>query len=162
MSLLYAYITIILVQHIFETRIFVITIQKSSSELPILSASLVQYIQNPTAHVPSYSPRNSSLRDIPAVLIYRFYQLVYAYISRLLTEPLFKTVGFVINSQEVTSKPPVSSCIFIYLLQTLSLHFRLREVIPVISDYAHIPKFPVCTLLLRCAERFCYSFTIST
>ena len=54
--------------------------------------------------------------------------LEYVYTSQLLAESLFETFIFVITIQKRLSKLPIFSLIFVYLLQTLSLPIRLKDI----------------------------------
>ena len=71
-SLLYVQLLYSSAQPIFETLVFVITIQKHSSKPPVSALSLVQHQQIQPKQGHSIPPRNSSLRDIPTLLIQRF------------------------------------------------------------------------------------------
>lgn len=70
-SLLYTYTALILDGPIFETLIFVITIQKQSSYSPVSSTFLMQLQQIQPNHVHPHPSRKSSLRDAPTSLIPR-------------------------------------------------------------------------------------------
>ena len=71
-SLLYVQLLYSSAQPIFETLVFVITIQKHSSKPPVFALSLVHHQQIQPKQGHSIPPRNSSLRDIPTLLIQRF------------------------------------------------------------------------------------------
>lgn len=127
-SLLYTYTALILAQPIFETLVFVITIQKISSDSPVsihLLCTFNKSNQNGGLPIPlgiclleasiHFSSNGST-------------HLVYAYTSHPLAQPLFETFIFVITKQKSASKSPVHPLIFVYLLQINSLTFRLKDV----------------------------------
>ena len=83
-SLLYVQLLYSSAQPIFETLVFVITIQKHSSKPPVFALSLAQHQQIQPKEGHSIPPRNSSLRDIPAILIQRLNpSRIHLYISSI-------------------------------------------------------------------------------
>ena len=127
-SLLYVQLLYSSAQPIFETLVFVITIQKHSSKPPVFALSLAQHQQIQPKEGHSIPPRNSSLRDIPAILIQRLNPSVYTYTSHPSAQPLFEAFIFVITIQKSASLSLVSTLIFVYLLQINSLTFCLKDV----------------------------------
>ena len=71
-SLLYVQLLYSSAQPIFETLVFVITIQKHSSKPPVFALSLAQHQQIQPKQGHSIPPRNSSLRDASIIFIQRF------------------------------------------------------------------------------------------
>ena len=83
-SLLYVQLLYSSTQPIFETLVFVITIQKHSSKPPVFALSLAQHQQIQPKEGHSIPPRNSSLRDISAILIQRLNpSRIHLYISSI-------------------------------------------------------------------------------
>lgn len=127
-SLLYTYTALILTQPIFETLVFVITIQKISSDSPVsihLLCTFNKSNQNGGLPIPlgiclleasiHFSSNGST-------------HLVYAYTSHPSAQPLFETFIFIITIQKYPPKPLIFTLIFVYLLQINSLTFRLKDV----------------------------------
>ena len=127
-SLLYTYTALILTQPIFETLVFVITIQKISSDSPVsihLLCTFNKSNQNGGLPIPlgiclleasiHFSSNGST-------------HLVYAYTSHPSAQPLFETFIFIITIQKYPPKPLIFTLIFVYLLQVNSLPFRLKDV----------------------------------
>ena len=83
-SLLYTYTALILAQPIFETLVFVITIQKYPSEPSVSSHPLMHFPQiQPKRRLPHPS-RNSSLRDASIIFIQRLNpSRIHLYISSI-------------------------------------------------------------------------------
>ena len=128
-SLLYVQLLYSSAQPIFETLVFVITIQKHSSKPPVFALSLVQHQQIQPKQGHSIPPPETRLFDT----FLHFSSngsthLVYAYKSHPSAQPLFETFIFIITIQKYPPKPTISTLIFVYLLQINSLTFRLKDV----------------------------------